>query len=93
VLNIGERVPVGTQTHRMWGEYWVWAEDDVRRMVQNVGLVDVTVDYASSAAEGRARGLVDRWTGALGQRIVHGMKPVQPAPEVLADEVGEPPPR
>ena len=38
VLNIGERVPVGTQTHRMWGEYgcglrttcgawsrtWVW---------------------------------------------------------------------
>ena len=90
VLNIGERVPVGTQTHRMWGEYWVWAEDDVRRMIQNVGLVDVTIDYASSAAEGRARGLVDRWTGALGQRIVHGIKPVQPAAEVPTGEVGEP---
>lgn len=48
VLNIGERVPPGTQTHRVWDTLWVWSEDDVRRMVQDAGFSDVTLTYAAS---------------------------------------------
>jgi hypothetical protein len=46
VLNIGERVTPGTQTHRMLGQMWVWAEDDARRMVEDAGFTDVTIQYA-----------------------------------------------
>ena len=46
VLNIGERVAPGTQTHRMWDVLWVWSEDDVQHMVEEAGFTDVTVRYA-----------------------------------------------
>ena len=77
VLNIGERVPAGTQTHLMWGEIWVWSEEDVRRMAEHADLVDVTIAYASSAGESRMLKAFDRVSGALGQdlRIVHGTRP------------------
>lgn len=45
-LNIGERVPPGTETHRVWDALWVWSEDDVRRMVRDAGFADVTITYA-----------------------------------------------
>lgn len=46
VLNIGERVAPGTQTHRMWDVLWVWSEDDVQYMVEEAGFTDVTARYA-----------------------------------------------
>ena len=46
VLNIGERVEPGTQTHRVLNDSaWVWAEDDVRSMVEEAGFADVTIQY------------------------------------------------
>jgi len=80
VLNIGERVPDGTTTHRILGEIWVWSEADVRRMVEQAGFIDLSIEYASSAGESRMLEAVDRVTGALGQdlRIVHATKPTQP---------------
>jgi hypothetical protein len=80
VLNIGERVAEGTVSHRMWGEIWVWSEDDVRRMVERAGFIDLSIEYASSAGESRMLKALDRVTGAFGQdlRIVHATKPVQP---------------
>lgn len=80
VLNIGERVPDGMTTHRILGEIWVWSEDDVRRMVERAGFIDLSIEYASSAGESRMLKAVDRVTGALGQdlRIVHATKPTQP---------------
>jgi SAM-dependent methyltransferase len=46
VLNIGDRVEPGTQTHRILnGTGWVWAEDEVRRMVEQCGFADVTIQY------------------------------------------------
>lgn len=48
VLNIGQRVPPDTQTHRAWDVMWVWSEDDVRRMVEQAGFADVTIAYARS---------------------------------------------
>lgn len=80
VLNIGERVPEGTTTHRMLGEIWVWSEADVRRMVEQAGFIDPSMAYASSAGDSRMLKAVDRVTGALGQdmRIVHATKPTRP---------------
>jgi SAM-dependent methyltransferase len=49
VMNIGEWVEDGTQTHRMLDALWVWSEDDVRRMVEQAGFTDVTISYASTA--------------------------------------------
>lgn len=48
VMTIGERVPADTTTDRRWGALWVWAEDDVRRMVEQAGFTDVTIRYAPS---------------------------------------------
>jgi hypothetical protein len=42
VLNIGERVPDGTTTHRILGEIWVWSEADARRMVEQAGFIDLS---------------------------------------------------
>jgi SAM-dependent methyltransferase len=48
VMTIGEQVPPDTQTDRRWGALWVWAEDDVRHMVEQAGFTDVTIRYAPS---------------------------------------------
>lgn len=47
-LNIGERVPADTRTHKMWDVLWVWSEDDVRRMVEGAGFDEVSIRYARS---------------------------------------------
>lgn len=79
VLNIGERVRPGTQTHRTMNDaLWVWAEDDVRRMVEQAGLSDVTISYASSAVN-RLDEMANRLMGSVlpfaeDLRLVHGTK-------------------
>lgn len=62
VLNIGERVPPGTQTHRVWDTLWVWSEDDVRQMVEDAGFADVSLTYAESfGTDPVSRFLVRLW--------------------------------
>ena len=61
VLNIGERVPEATQTHRAWGAILVWAEDDVRAMLEDAGFTDVTIQYVPWAATARWTGCSPRW--------------------------------
>jgi SAM-dependent methyltransferase len=82
VLNIGERVEPGTQTHRVLNDSaWVWAEDDVRRMVQQAGFADVTIQYvpwgedtAGNRLFAKAIGkVVGPITGDL--RLAGGIKP------------------
>ena len=84
VLNIGERVAEGTVTHRIWGEIWVWSEEDVRRMVERVGFIDVAIEYASSAGDSRVLKVLNSASGAIGQdmRIVRATKPGQLAESV-----------
>lgn len=48
VMTIGERVPPDARTERRWGALWVWAEDDVRHMVEQAGFTDVRIRYAPS---------------------------------------------
>ncbi len=48
-VNIGEQVTRGTQTHRIFGGMWVWAEGDVRHMVEDAGFTHVTIQYAPSS--------------------------------------------
>lgn len=76
VLNIGERVDPGTHTHRMLGEFWVWAEDDVRRMVQQAGFTDVTTQYVAWGGDNRVEKLFGRLVGPIGGdlRLVSGLK-------------------
>jgi SAM-dependent methyltransferase len=76
VLNIGEQVAPGTQTHRAWGEIWVWAEDDVRRMVNDAGFTDVTIQYAPAWGNDPVSKLLARLVGPLGGdlRLVRAIK-------------------
>jgi SAM-dependent methyltransferase len=48
VLNIGERVPAGTPTQQRWGLAWLWADDDVQRMVEQAGFTGVTMADAAA---------------------------------------------
>ncbi len=69
VLNIGERVPARTQTQWQWGMSWVWAEDDVQRMVEQAGFTDVSMRYAPLSGDDLLSRLIHRLLGA-GARAV-----------------------
>ena len=82
VLNIGERVPDGTQTHRILNDTgWVWAEDDVRRMVEQAGFTDVTIQYVpwgeDTAANRLFAKVIGKAVGPIGGdlRLARGIKP------------------
>jgi ubiquinone/menaquinone biosynthesis C-methylase UbiE len=53
VLNMAERVPPDTETHKMLGRFWVWAEADVQAMVEAVGFTDVTLTYLDYSTDSR----------------------------------------
>ena len=76
VVNIGEQVARGTQTHRMLGQIWVWAEDDVRRMVEDAGFVGVTIWYAPSSGNAPWLKLLNTLSGPVGKdlRLVRALK-------------------
>ena len=75
VMNIGEWVAPGTQTHRMLDVLWVWSEDDVRHMVEQAGFTDVDMSYASTAVN-RLDELVSKRMGGIAadMRTVHATK-------------------
>lgn len=80
VLNIGERVEPETRTHRVLGTMWVWSEADVRALVEQAGLVDVSVSYVpwwSSSVEQ----LLSKVNGPFGKelRIVRATTPAAAA--------------
>lgn len=74
VLNIGERVAAGTQTHQILSAIWVWSEDDVRRMVEQAGFSDVEIRYASSSGNNPALKILNRLLGTAELRLVRGVK-------------------
>jgi SAM-dependent methyltransferase len=76
VVNIGEEVTRGTQTHRMLGQIWVWAEDDVRHMVEDAGFTDVTIQYAPSSGNASLLKLLNKLSGPVGKdlRLVRALK-------------------
>jgi SAM-dependent methyltransferase len=78
VLNIGERVDPGTQTHRILnGTVWVWAEDDVRSMIEQAGFTDVTIQYVPWGEDTIANRQFAKLVGPLGRdlRLARGIKP------------------
>ncbi len=76
VVNIGEEVTRGTQTHRMWGQIWVWAEDDVRHMAQDAGFTGVTIQYVPSSGNAPWLKLLNKLSGPVGKdlRLVRAVK-------------------
>ncbi len=64
VLRPGGRVVL--QTYRAWGEMWVWAEDDVRRMVNDAGFTGVTIRYAPAWGNDPVSKLLASLAGPLG---------------------------
>lgn len=82
VLNIGERVEPGTATHRIRNDLgWVWAEDDVRAMVEQAGFADVTIRYVPWGEDTAANRLFAKVIGKLvgpitgDLRLARGVKP------------------
>ena len=82
VLNIGERVEPGTQTHRILNDSaWVWAEDDVRHMVERAGFTDVTIQYVPWGEDTAANRLfawaIGKAVGPIGGdlRLACGIRP------------------
>ncbi len=78
VLNIGERVPDGTRTHREWGAIMVWAEDDVRAMLEDAGFTEVTIQYVAWGGNSPVERLFAKVAGPIGGdlRLVRGIKPL-----------------
>lgn len=77
VLNIGERVEPGTQTHQGWGGIPVWSEDDVRAMVERAGFTDATIQYIDWAGDSLVGRAFAKVIGPIGGdlRLVRGVKP------------------
>lgn len=82
MLNIGERVPPGTQTHRILNDSgWVWAEEDVRRMVGQACFADVTIQYVpwgeDTAVNRLFARVIGKVVGPIGGdlRLARGIKP------------------
>jgi SAM-dependent methyltransferase len=77
VLNIGERVPEGTQAHRAWGAIPVWAEDDVRAMLEAAGFIDVTIQYVPWGGDSPVDRLFAKVAGPIGGdlRLARGIRP------------------
>jgi len=74
VLNIGEQAAPATQTHQMLDVYWVWAEHDVRAMVEAAGFTDVDISYVDYSGDTRLSKLMS----GPDLRLVHAVKPTAP---------------
>ncbi len=75
VLEMGWRVPEGTETHQAFGGMWIWNEADARRLVEDAGFVDVSVTYDDVRGEWTGPvSLLNRLMTLEGMRIVRGTK-------------------
>jgi hypothetical protein len=59
-----------TSTHRSLDAYWVWAEGDVRDLVQAAGFTDVSISYIDYSGDGRLSKLLS----GPALRVVHAVK-------------------
>ncbi len=80
VLNIGEAVPAGTPTRRRWGLMWLWADDEVQRMVQQAGFTNVSMHFTPAWGDDPISKLFMRLMDRLGAktrdlRFVSATKP------------------
>ena len=75
-LEMGWRVPEGTESHQAFGGMWIWTEADARRLFEDAGFVDVSVTYDDIRGEWNGPvGILHRLTTLEGMRIVRGTKP------------------
>ena len=75
VLEMGWRVPEGTESHQAFGGMWIWNEADARRLLEEAGFVAVSVSYEDVRGEWSGPvGLLHRLTTLEGMRIVRGTK-------------------
>jgi SAM-dependent methyltransferase len=75
VLGMGVRVPHGIATHRGLGGIWVWNEADARRLVEEAGLVGVSISYSDISGDRRSLRVLSRLSKMEDMRIVRGTKP------------------
>jgi SAM-dependent methyltransferase len=81
VMQVGWRVPDGTETHRRLRMAWVWDEAEVRRMTEAAGFRDVTVSYIAIGGDSRLlNGLGRLLMGTDELRLVEALKPATMAP-------------
>jgi SAM-dependent methyltransferase len=83
---LGARSADGTETRRVMDAYWVWNEDDARRLVEGAGFVDTSTSYATIAFGSRLGNAINRRMGDDEMRIVRGIKPPAEAPAQPAEE-------
>jgi SAM-dependent methyltransferase len=81
VMQVGWRVPDGTETHRRLRMAWVWDEAEVRRMTEAAGFRDVTVSYIAIGGDSSLlNGLGRLLMGTDELRLVEALKPATMAP-------------
>jgi SAM-dependent methyltransferase len=74
VMNIGERVPEGTETHRALGAIWVWSEADARGLAEGADFTDVSISYRPSGGDSPLAAVSSRLAGQGELRLVRGVK-------------------
>ncbi len=76
VMQLGWRVPDGTETHKRLGMAWVWDAAEVRRMTEAAGFRDIAVSYVPIGGDSRLLNLVGRLLmGTDELRLVGAAKP------------------
>ena len=73
-------MPAGTPTRRRWGLMWLWADDEVQRMVQQAGFTNASMRYTAAWGDDPISKLFMRLMDRLGAqtrdlRFVSATKP------------------
>jgi len=74
VVEMGWRVPEGTETHQAIGGMWIWNEVDARSLVEEAGFVDVSVTYRDWSGDSRLARASNRLTKMEDMRVVRGIR-------------------
>ena len=87
VMQLGWRVPDGTETHKRWGTAWVWDEAEVRRMIEAAGFRDVAVSHVPIGGDSRLLSLLGRLL--MGTDELRLVRAVRPTTEASSDALAE----
>ncbi len=80
VVEMGSKVPDGTETHRWLDATWVWNESDARRLVEEAGFADVSISYETMVVDDRLAAFVNRLVPMEELRFLRGVKPRDATP-------------
>ena len=91
VVDMNPRVPEGTESHLgrgPAGQFWVWNDADVQRMLEAAGFDDVTITHMLGSDSRILNALSRRMLGTDEETIVVAVKPmpVRPAEDARAEE-------